>query len=68
MHAWSKPGSHRGMVDGSRRGGCRSGEPPSYLDIAWLLVVTIVLELPLLTAAVVGLTARSRRPVVARLD
>ena len=56
------------MVDGSRRGGCRSGEPPSYLDIAWLLVVTIVLELPLLNAAVVGLTAGWRLPLVARLD
>jgi putative ABC transport system permease protein len=32
------------------------------------LVATIVLALPLLTAAVVGLSARSRLPLVARLD
>jgi hypothetical protein len=30
--------------------------------------VTIVLALPLLTAALVGLTARSQLPLVARLD
>ena len=39
-----------------------------YLAIPWLLIVAIVLALPLLTAAVVGLTARSRLPLVARLD
>ena len=38
------------------------------LAIPWLLVATIVLALPLLTAAVVGLSARSRLPLVARLD
>lgn len=59
----------------ARRGGYATdttgalvGDPASYLDIPWLLVVTIVLALPLLTAAVVGLTARSRLPLVARLD
>ena len=44
------------------------GDDGPYLDVPWLLVVTIVLALPLLTAAVVGLTARSRLPLVARLD
>lgn len=39
-----------------------------FLAIPWLLIATIVLALPLLTAAVVGLTARSRLPLVARLD
>lgn len=39
-----------------------------FLAIPWLLIGTIVLVLPLLTAAVVGLTARSRLPLVARLD
>lgn len=39
-----------------------------FLAIPWLLIVVIVLALPLLTAAVVGLTARSRLPLVARLD
>ncbi|HSF36106.1 MAG TPA: ABC transporter permease, partial [Nocardioides sp.] len=39
-----------------------------YLDIPWLLIAALVVALPLLTAAVVGLTARSRLPMVARLD
>ncbi len=43
-------------------------EQGPFLAIPWLLIVTIVLALPLLTAAVVGLTARSRLPLVARLD
>jgi putative ABC transport system permease protein len=43
-------------------------ETGPFLDIPWLLVAAIVLALPLLTAAVVGLSARSRLPLVARLD
>jgi putative ABC transport system permease protein len=43
-------------------------ESGPYLAIPWLLIAVIVLALPLLTAAVVGLTARSRLPLVARLD
>jgi putative ABC transport system permease protein len=39
-----------------------------YLDVPWLLIGTLVLALPLLTALIVGLTARSRLPLVARLD
>lgn len=39
-----------------------------FLAIPWLLIGTIVLVLPLLTASVVGLSARSRLPLVARLD
>ena len=46
---------------------CAASDGP-FLAIPWLLIVTIVLALPLLTAAVVGLTARSRLPLVARLD
>ena len=47
-----------------------SGPGPDgpFLDVPWLLIVAIVLALPLLTAAVVGLSARSRLPLVARLD
>jgi putative ABC transport system permease protein len=47
-----------------------TGEPgPShYLDVPWLLIGGLVLALPVLTAGVVGLVARSRLPVVARLD
>jgi len=39
-----------------------------YLDVPWLLVGGLAVALPLLTAAVVGLDARSRLPLVARLD
>jgi putative ABC transport system permease protein len=39
-----------------------------YLDIPWLMIIGLVVVLPLLTAAVVGLFARSRLPLVARLD
>jgi putative ABC transport system permease protein len=42
--------------------------PSHYLDVPWVLVLTLVVGLPLLTAAIVGLTARSRLPLVARLD
>lgn len=42
--------------------------PSHYLDIPWLLIGTLVLALPLLTALIVGLTARSRLPLLARLD
>jgi putative ABC transport system permease protein len=47
-----------------------SGDPgPShYLVIPWLEIVGLVVLLPLLTALVVGLLARSRLPLVARLD
>ena len=40
----------------------------SVLVIPWLLIAVIVVALPLLTAAIVGVTARSRLPLVARLD
>jgi putative ABC transport system permease protein len=39
-----------------------------FLDVPWLMVLGLVLVLPLLTAGVVGLFARSRLPLVARLD
>jgi putative ABC transport system permease protein len=46
-----------------------SGSGPShYVDIPWPLIGALVLALPLATALVVGLVARSRLPVVARLD
>lgn len=43
-------------------------ETGPYLDVPWLLIAVIVVALPLLTAAIVGLTARSRLPLVARLE
>jgi putative ABC transport system permease protein len=39
-----------------------------FIDVPWLLILGLVVLLPLLTAAVVGATARSRLPLVARLD
>jgi putative ABC transport system permease protein len=44
------------------------GGPSHYLDIPWLLILAVVVGLPLLTALVVGLCARSRLPLVARID
>lgn len=38
-----------------------------FLDVPWLLVIGLVLGLPLVTAAIVGLCTRSRLPVVARI-
>ncbi len=42
--------------------------PDHFVDIPWLLIGTVVLLLPLLTAFIVGLTSRSRLPLVARID
>lgn len=48
------------------------GEPGTgsthTIDIPWLLILGVVVGLPILTAAVVGLFARSRLPMVARID
>lgn len=38
-----------------------------YVDIPWLMILGLVIALPLLTALIVGLTARSRLPLAARL-
>ena len=43
------------------------GATGPFLDIPWLLIVGLVIALPLLTALIVGLTARSRLPLAARL-
>ena len=42
--------------------------PAHYLEVPWLMILGVVLVLPLLTAAIVGLSARSRLPLVARID
>jgi putative ABC transport system permease protein len=42
--------------------------PTHFLDVPWLLIGSLVIALPLLTAAVVGVTTRSRLPLVARID
>jgi len=45
-----------------------SALPDHFLDIPWLLVGGLVLLLPMLTALIVGLTSRSRLPMVSRLS
>ena len=42
--------------------------PTHYLSVPWLEILGLVIALPVLTALVVGLVARSRLPLVARLD
>ncbi len=42
--------------------------PDHFVDVPWLLVLGLVVVLPLLTAAVVWLTSRSRLPMVSRLS
>lgn len=41
--------------------------PDHFVDVPWVLVVGVVVLLPLVTALVVGLAARSRLPLAARL-
>ncbi|MCW2761921.1 MAG: transporter permease [Marmoricola sp.] len=54
------------VVNGSGYSSGRTTGP--FLDIPWMLVVGLVVLLPLATAVIVGLAARSRLPLVARLD
>ncbi len=42
--------------------------PQYYLAVPWLLIGALVIGLPLFTALVVGLTTRSRLPLLARQD
>jgi putative ABC transport system permease protein len=51
-------------------GGCQATGLPvgPFLDVPWLMVLSLVVVLPAVTAVVVGLCARSRLPLVARLD
>lgn len=44
---------------------CETSGP--FLDIPWLMILGLVIVLPLLTSLIVGLTARSRLPLAARL-
>jgi putative ABC transport system permease protein len=47
-----------------------SGAPigSHFIDVPWLMIIGLVVALPLLTAAVVGLSTRSRLPMVSRLS
>lgn len=42
------------------------GTSGPFIDVPWLMLLALVVGLPLLTAGLVGLTARSRLPLVAR--
>ncbi len=55
------------MMGSGTMGGVSTSTGP-YLDVPWMLISTIVVALPLLTALVVGLSARSRLPLAARLE
>ncbi|MBM9459858.1 ABC transporter permease [Nocardioides sp. zg-536] len=46
----------------------RDGSGATVLEVPWLLITVVVVGLPLLTAAAVGLAARSRLPLAARID
>lgn len=55
-------------LTGQAWAGSGADGPSHYLDVPWLLILGLVVGLPLLTAAVVGLSARSRLPMMARID
>jgi putative ABC transport system permease protein len=55
-----------GVTDGQEV--CEGTRIGPFLDVPWLMVLALVVVLPLVTALVVGLFARSRLPLVARLD
>jgi putative ABC transport system permease protein len=42
--------------------------PDHFIDVPWLLVIGLVVVLPVATAGIVGLTARSRLPLISRLS
>lgn len=44
------------------------GPSGPFYDVPWLLIVALVVVLPILTAAIVGLTARSRLPLATRVE
>ena len=48
-------------------GVCRGQWVGPFMDVPWLMILGLVVGLPLVVAAVVGLVARSRLPVTARL-
>lgn len=45
-----------------------SADTGPYLDVPWLMVLGLVIGLPLVTAAIVAATTRSRLTLVARMD
>jgi len=64
--AVTRPLTSAGYSSGTSGGVVTHSGP--FLDVPWLTVIALVVVLPLVTALVVGLFARSRLPLVARLD
>jgi putative ABC transport system permease protein len=62
------PLTSQGYSSGGCENGCTITNSGPYLDVPWLMVLALVVVLPAATALVVGLFARSRLPLVARLD
>jgi putative ABC transport system permease protein len=62
------PLTSNGYSAGTCANACTFTNSGPYLDIPWLMVLGLVVALPALTAVLVGLFARSRLPLVARLD
>jgi putative ABC transport system permease protein len=62
------PLTSQGISSGGCENGCVGTNSGPYLDVPWLMVLALVVVLPAVTALVVGLFARSRLPLVARLD
>ncbi len=56
------------VVEGSGACSVSGVQTGPFLDVPWLMILGVVVVLPLLTALIVGLTVRSRLPLVARLD
>ena len=56
------------VVEGSGSCSVSGAQSGPFLDVPWLMILGVVVVLPLLTALIVGLTVRSRLPLVARLD
>jgi putative ABC transport system permease protein len=65
--AVTRPLTSQGISSGSCSNGCTTTNAGPFLDVPWLMIVGLVVVLPALTALVVGLFARSRLPLVARL-
>ena len=63
---WPLTATAQGSCGVDASGGC--GPTGPFLDVPWLVVLTLVVVLPAVTALLVALVSRSRLPLAARLD
>jgi putative ABC transport system permease protein len=56
------------VIEGSGYASASGAGSGPFIDVPWLLISALVVALPLLTALIVALSARSRLPLVSRLD